>query len=363
MRRPSDHSDFEKRGEFADPDVFERELSQNPDATLRRREFLARTAAVAGGAALASTLPAADLVAEAARRTAHRKLPSPQEPADRHLRRADDGEPLVRPLLRLAPRSRREERGPHLPGHRRQPGRHLSPHSGLPGVRAPRSRPWLDRRALAVEQRPERPLRHRQRGGHRQRRVRDRLLPRRGRPVHPRAPPTAYTLYDRWFCSIMASTYPNRHYQWGAQNGGQKSNLFPSEVPGRNRLHLGDDLRPRGGERRHGRLLQLGSPLRGALRRARRSRGLDPIAQFYADAAAGNLPQIVLRRPAVPDGGGGRRPLGRRAPARRHPPRPGVHVRHRARLHRVPALRARGDVHRLRRVGRLLRPRPAAVRP
>lgn len=49
------------------------------EATLRRREFLSRTAAVAGGAALASTLPAADLVAEAARRTAHRKLPSSKD--------------------------------------------------------------------------------------------------------------------------------------------------------------------------------------------------------------------------------------------------------------------------------------------
>ena len=41
----------------------------------------------------------------------------------------------------------------------------------------------------------------------------------------------AFTLYDRWFCSIMASTYPNRHYQWGAQNGGQKSNEFPETGP------------------------------------------------------------------------------------------------------------------------------------
>ena len=29
----------------------------------------------------------------------------------------------------------------------------------------------------------------------------------------------AYTLYDRYFHSVMASTYPNRHYQLAAQSG------------------------------------------------------------------------------------------------------------------------------------------------
>lgn len=62
MKRPSDHSDHLRRGEFADLGEFERQLDANPEATLRRRDFLSRTAAVAGGAALASALPAADLV-------------------------------------------------------------------------------------------------------------------------------------------------------------------------------------------------------------------------------------------------------------------------------------------------------------
>ncbi len=51
----------------------------------------------------------------------------------------------------------------------------------------------------------------------------------------------AYTLYDRWFCSIMDSTYPNRHYQWGAQDGGTKGQPVAAR---RRRLHVGDDLRP-----------------------------------------------------------------------------------------------------------------------
>jgi len=47
------------------------------DAQLRRREFLARTAATAGLAGLATTLPGGTLIAEAARRQA-RGLPSPR---------------------------------------------------------------------------------------------------------------------------------------------------------------------------------------------------------------------------------------------------------------------------------------------
>ena len=35
---------------------------------------------------------------------------------------------------------------------------------------------------------------------------------------------TEFQLYDRFFCSLMASTYPNRHYMWSAQSGGQKNN-------------------------------------------------------------------------------------------------------------------------------------------
>src|SRR5215210_7830325 len=78
MRRPSDHSSSFDRGELANPQDLERRMADSPEATLRRRDFLARTAAVAGGAALASALPSEQLIAEAARRTAHRRLPSPQ---------------------------------------------------------------------------------------------------------------------------------------------------------------------------------------------------------------------------------------------------------------------------------------------
>ena len=63
MMRPSDHSDRLARGELT-PERSERLAAEHPDAYMRRREFLGRTATLAGGAALAGTLPAETLVAD-----------------------------------------------------------------------------------------------------------------------------------------------------------------------------------------------------------------------------------------------------------------------------------------------------------
>ena len=38
----------------------------------------------------------------------------------------------------------------------------------------------------------------------------------------------AFTTYDRFFCSLLASTYPNREYMHAAQSYGKKDNSFPS---------------------------------------------------------------------------------------------------------------------------------------
>jgi phospholipase C len=115
---------------------------------------------------------------------------------------------------------------------------------------------------------------------------------------------SAFTLYDRWFCSIMASTYPNRHYQWGAQNGGQKSNKLPT----------GPDT-PNGftWETIFDRALANGvtatyynSDLPFAALYGSRGIGwTKPIAQYYQQAADGTLPNIVFVDPPFKDGGGG----------------------------------------------------------
>src|SRR3954470_14942236 len=65
--------------DIRDPDRAEHLAAAAPDEYLRRRDFLARTAATAGVAAgLATTLSPATLVAEAARMQRREHLPSPR---------------------------------------------------------------------------------------------------------------------------------------------------------------------------------------------------------------------------------------------------------------------------------------------
>ncbi len=185
MRRPSDHSSSFERGELTDPEALEREMAESPEATLAPARL--PIANGGGGRRSRARLDAARRGADRRGGSPHRppKASEPQEHADRHLRRPDDGEPFVRPLLRLASRRRREERGPLVSGARRRRGRYVSPHPRLPGLRAPGPRSRLDGRALPMERRQERRLRLRERRRHGKRRVRCGLLPRGGRAVHP----------------------------------------------------------------------------------------------------------------------------------------------------------------------------------
>ena len=69
-----------------------------------------------------------------------------------------------------------------------------------------------------------------------------------------------YTLYDRYFCSILAGTWPNRYYKWSGpvRRGDEQQHRA-------GRQQLGDHLRPRHGPRPDRALLLLGPALRGAL--------------------------------------------------------------------------------------------------
>ena len=77
--RPADHSSRLARGELADPAAIERLAAEHPDELLRRREFLGRTAALAGMAGMAGVLPAETLIAEAARHAAKVPFPKPRD--------------------------------------------------------------------------------------------------------------------------------------------------------------------------------------------------------------------------------------------------------------------------------------------
>jgi phospholipase C len=62
--------------------------------------------------------------------------------------------------------------------------------------------------------------------------------------------PASSRCFDRYFCSLLGPTYPNRHYQHGhVQRGEHKSNDFPFETDVPDRLRLADDLGPARGSR------------------------------------------------------------------------------------------------------------------
>ena len=173
------------------------------------------------------------------------------------------------------------------------------------------------------------------------------------------------TVYDRFFCSLLASTFPNREYMHAAQSYGKLRQRHPvrRELPEpglpRRRRRSSTRSRERGVDSKYffndlPVAALWGVP--GLLRSAR-------VEEYYLRAAQGRLPAVSFVDPAFLNEGGGT--LRRRAPAWRRPRRPGVHGRRRARVHGVAAVEARRDLRRLRRVGRLLRPRqaPARARP
>ena len=53
----------------------------------------------------------------------------------------------------------------------------------------------------------------------------------RGRHARSSRPSlTAFTLYDRYFCSLLGPTWPNREYMHSAQSGGNKTNASAADV-------------------------------------------------------------------------------------------------------------------------------------
>ena len=292
---PADHSSKLGRGEFSDPERAERFEAESPDAYMRRRDFLARTAAAAGAASLASLLPADRLAAEAARQGLQ-ALPSPRnvpihtvvvlmmenrsfdhyfgwhpnaDAVNAGLSYPDaNGDPVATHHLTS------DFQGCDFrdPDHSWDGGRHQYNNGHMDGfVQGNAQGTGSDAFAAGYYLKNDIPF-----------------IPHAAR---------AFNLYDRWFCSIMASTYPNRHYQWGAQNGGQKSNVLPpqtDEQTGFTWETIFDRALARGRTARY-----YASDLPFAALYGRR--GLSwtrPVAEFYADAAAGTLPNIAFVDPA-----------------------------------------------------------------
>jgi phospholipase C len=112
---------------------------------------------------------------------------------------------------------------------------------------------------------------------------------------------SAYTLYDRFFCSLLASTWPNRYYKWSAQSGGRKDNAPPLESAGNQWETIFDRGLARGLSARY-----YASDLPfSAVWGARGAAWTNPITRYYADCEAGTLPNIAFVDPPFRDGGGG----------------------------------------------------------
>jgi phospholipase C len=107
-----------------------------------------------------------------------------------------------------------------------------------------------------------------------------------------------YTSYDRYFCSLLASTWPNRYYQWSAQSGGLKNNTI---APGGNNWEtIFDRAIGRGLSARY-----YASDLPfAALLGARAGAWINPISRYYEDCFTGRLPNISIVDPPFGDGRG-----------------------------------------------------------
>jgi phospholipase C len=304
-RRPIDHSSRFARGELADPERVERLDAEAPDELLRRREFLARTAAIAGLAGMAGALPAETLVAAAAKRGARKPFPKPRDlPIDTFVILMMENRSFDH-YFGWHPRADGRNAGlsyPTLDGSAQIPTHRLTPDFQGCGFRDP-DHGWDGGRHQLNGGRMDGFYSGNDDGtGSDEYALGYYLNEDLGFIPHVA---NAYQLYDRWFCSIMASTYPNRHYQLAAQNGGQKSNVLPViDDPnsfGFEWETILDRAKSRGLEVAYY-VSDLPVP---ALYGQRGLAWVRPAAQFYTDAANGTLPPITFIDPPFRDGGGG----------------------------------------------------------
>ncbi|MGI8461520.1 MAG: alkaline phosphatase family protein [Solirubrobacterales bacterium] len=302
--RPPDHSSKLARGELGDEEAAARLDAEHPDEGLRRREFLSRTAAAAGGVGLAASLPLDALVSAAARSQAGANpLPSPQNmPLDTFVVLMMENRSFDHYFGWHPDADSRNEGltypdagGQQIPTYRLTPDfqgcGHPDPDHGWNGGRWQYNGGRNDGFVTG----------NKDLDGSDEFAIGYYLKEDLGFIPHAA---DAFTLYDRWFCSLMASTYPNRHYQLAAQNGGQKSNELPpetSQTVGFEWETIFDRAKRHGISTAYF-VSDLPVP---ALYGMRGLSWVRPIAEYYERAAAGTLPQICFVDPPFRDGGGG----------------------------------------------------------
>ena len=336
--------------------------------SMRRRDFLQAAGAVGGAVMLGGDRPA-----RLRRRRRHRLRHRPRRfrarLPDRHRRRADDGEPVVRPLPRVARRRRaptsRPGAGATASGfqvagadrpRRTRPRRR--PVATYPLVGAPsETNPWRGLRPPEPGPRLVRRARRARRGlpraGHRERRVRARLLRRRGPPRPPaaRAAASPSATATSPPCSAgrsrTASTCTRRRR---TATRSIPDRCASASTPSR---RSGTSSPPRSVDAA---FYYTGFP--GLMLFGERMDALHPADRppTSRTAAAGTLPSVTFIEPSF--GGGLRTDDHPRGDVQR---RAALHPRVLRRVRGVAAVEARAVHPHLRRVGRLLRPRRAAA--
>jgi phospholipase C len=106
-----------------------------------------------------------------------------------------------------------------------------------------------------------------------------------------------FTVFDRYFCSVLASTYPNRYYLHSAQSGGMKNNTFPPQAgkpTGWEWPTIWDAIAEKEGVT--GNYYFSNLPVLGlwGMRHVQRGRH---ISQFFDDCASGKLPNVSFVDP------------------------------------------------------------------
>src|SRR3954468_909722 len=261
-----------------------------PDSSLSRREFLERTAYAAGIAGAASILPAETLVSQAAQAATRRNpLPSPRNVEIDHFvilmmenrsydhyfgwlgnvsdatqhqtYRNAQGQPVQTRHASWMGRGEWQGCDHPDPGHGWNNGRaqlqggFIAPGSGN------------DEFALSYYNKGELPAIH--------------------------AAAQNYTLYDRYFCSILTSTWPNRYYKWSGQSGGLINNNPPAGTAGNQWETIFDRAIARGLTARYYHVDLPFSVVWGP----RAAPWTNPVSRYYDDCAAGTLPNITIVDP------------------------------------------------------------------
>jgi phospholipase C len=116
--------------------------------------------------------------------------------------------------------------------------------------------------------------------------------------IHPAA--KAFTLYDNYHCSLLGPTWPNRYYKWSAQSGGLIDNTPQVATAGNQWPTIFDTALAAGATATY---YNSDLPF-SAVWGARGAAWTQPVDAFYADCAAGTLPNISIVDPPFRDGGG-----------------------------------------------------------